>query len=700
MPLFEGFPIPGNNKNITPVIFVVETSDVLSGHWLSAVEEGLRKTMKAFIEDNRNRLRLIDSPIKVAVLEYFECEEWLRETFSDPEEVRISLIPGMGRSLLSKALTALDQGLSRDKLFAGVHSWRTPLICFICSRDPSCGFRGALRKLKENHWFRVAKKYAVTMSEGSAGDGFLANRCSGRKCKEALAELVGEDRVVLVDSPEEIIPLLPALCSEYFTAKIGATSTLFNATMDPSGWVEDFDSDELCETTVLIDEGWEDFDSDWVARSVASSFDDGSIPPPPSIALFDFGDACTTVPPSKAPGEDFDSDRVALSCAIDDGWDDDLYQPIKSNIREDFVKNQYSDFDPFGFAESGPLRPGHSTMPPPPPPVSHSSVPTGGGRIEYCTGCGSELMAGQRFCPYCGAKRVAFCSNCGAPLVSGASFCHCCGFAVGGVPTSSPCVSKVEFSAVVPQRIVKGEWNRIELCLYEEKFRRVVDRLIENAPQGAQELVGSPQEVAKDTKIRISLTSADLQGADVEETQVWIGSYLVFRFPIMVPRDYDRGQICFVAKVYFNDVIATTLRLFMDTTSLKEQKLLLERDDVLTAFLSYASQDRDSVLDISRGMQKARPDMDIFLDVDKLRSGENWETILREEIEKRDVLYLFWSKNAQASEWVDKEWRYALALKGLDAIEPIPLVQAADCPPPEELKSKHFNDRALFYKKL
>ena len=698
MPLLEEFPIQGNNQNITPVIFVVETSDVLSGHWLPAVEEGLRKTMKVFEEDNRNRLRPNDSLIKVAVLEYFEGVNWLRENFSDPAEVQISLIPGMGRSFLSKALTALDQGLSRDKLFAGVHSWRIPLICFICSRDPSCGFSAALRKLKENPWFRVAKKVAVTMSERSAVGGYFSNRRRVRKCKDALVELVGEDRVVLVDYPEEIISLLPYLCTEYFTAGINITSTPVNATMDPSGWVEDFDSDELCETTVLTEVGWEDFDSDWVASSVASSFNNGAIPPLMSFEHFDFGDACTAVPPSEAREEDFDSDSVALSCAINDGWDDDLYRPVKANVQDNFVKNQYSDFDPFGFGESGPHRPGDSIMPP--PPVSHAFVSAGGGKTEHCTGCGSQLMAGQRFCPYCGTKRAAYCSNCGTTLVSGAPFCHGCGSPVGSVRPPAPPVSKVEFSAVVPQRVVKGEWNRIELCLYEEKFRRVVDRLKENAPQGAQELVGSPQEVAKDTEIRISLSSPDLQGAEAEETQVWIGSYLVFRFPIMVPRDYDRGQICFVARVYFNDVIATTLRFFMDTTSLKEQKLLLERKDILTAFLSYASQDRDSVLDISRGMQKARPDMDIFLDVDKLRSGENWETILREEIEKRDVLYLFWSKNAQASEWVDKEWRYALALKGLDAIEPVPLEQAADCPPPEELKSKHFNDRALFYKKL
>ena len=96
------------------------------------------------------------------------------------------------------------------------------------------------------------------------------------------------------------------------------------------------------------------------------------------------------------------------------------------------------------------------------------------------------------------------------------------------------------------------------------------------------------------------------------------------------------------------------------------------------------------------GMQKARPDMDIFFDVTKLHSGEDWEQALYREIDRRDILFLCWSRNAQQSPWVDREWRYALAQKGLDAIEPIPLEQPDICPPPSELSRKHFNDSLLY----
>ena len=99
---------------------------------------------------------------------------------------------------------------------------------------------------------------------------------------------------------------------------------------------------------------------------------------------------------------------------------------------------------------------------------------------------------------------------------------------------------------------------------------------------------------------------------------------------------------------------------------------------------------------VIQGMKKARPEMDVFFDVNSLRSGEEWENILQHEIEKRDILFLCWSKNAKASEWVNKEWHYALENKGADSIEPIPLEAPTECPPPEELKHKHFNDAMLF----
>ena len=150
--------------------------------------------------------------------------------------------------------------------------------------------------------------------------------------------------------------------------------------------------------------------------------------------------------------------------------------------------------------------------------------------------------------------------------------------------------------------------------------------------------------------------------------------------------------------MYFDDIIATKLKFIVKCRTLFGQKITLEREDVLSAFVSYAAADREQVASRIQGMKKARPEMNVFFDVDSLRSGELWEQRLYREIEERDVLFLCWSKNAKASEWVEREWRYALKTKGIDGIEPIPLEPPQICPPPNELSAKHFNDTLLLYK--
>lgn len=179
-------------------------------------------------------------------------------------------------------------------------------------------------------------------------------------------------------------------------------------------------------------------------------------------------------------------------------------------------------------------------------------------------------------------------------------------------------------------------------------------------------------------------------------TGVWQNSYLTFSFPIFLPDNYSKKQVLFIAKIFINDIIATRLTFTARCSSVFEQKINVIREDILTAFISYASQDRKKVATIVQSMQKARPDMDLFFDVESLRSGENWKKALFHEIEKMDILYLCWSHRAKNSEWVDKEWRYAYSQKGIDGIEPMPIELPEECPPPQELRGKHWNDKLLY----
>ena len=257
-------------------------------------------------------------------------------------------------------------------------------------------------------------------------------------------------------------------------------------------------------------------------------------------------------------------------------------------------------------------------------------------------------------------------------------------------------ISKVYFSAVAPRTFKKNEYTMVHLAMYEKEFRNIVDEIKADYDTDVKETKSGALKVTEEDAVRVVLSSPDAEIEDNEEVQIWQGEYLIFDFAVKLPADFAGKQILFTAAVYINDTIATKLKFLAKISSWRQQKIRTDREDILSAFVSYASQDRNRVARIIQGMRKARPDMDIFFDVENLRSGESWQNALRSEIDRRDILFLCWSHFARQSKWVDTEWRYALSQKGEDCIEPIPLESPSVCPPPEELSRKHFNDKMLF----
>ena len=297
----------------------------------------------------------------------------------------------------------------------------------------------------------------------------------------------------------------------------------------------------------------------------------------------------------------------------------------------------------------------------------------------------SKLAGGYGMCRFCGAvfnQTTNFCPECGTKTT---------------IDMPKLQLDKVFFSAIAPKSLMKGDYSIIDIYMYEEEFRHIVDRVIKDGENNVEEKKTSGvMEAERDSKITVVLSSKDIEIEDNREEQIWHGKYLNFSYAVELPDDYVKKQILFVATVYINDVIATRLKFIVKCKSHLEQKIKIIREDVLSAFVSYASQDRNRVAMIIQGMRKARPDMDIFFDVDSLRSGDDWEKTLWREIDNRDVLYLCWSKYARDSKWVNAEWRYALENKGIECIEPVPTDSPNDCPPPKELEKMHFNDKILY----
>lgn len=257
-------------------------------------------------------------------------------------------------------------------------------------------------------------------------------------------------------------------------------------------------------------------------------------------------------------------------------------------------------------------------------------------------------------------------------------------------------VDRVEFSAVAPKTLLKGDYGILHLMMYEAAFRKEVDMILQETDVPMREAKAGMLQVQRDKTVSVILSSPDVEVLDGEDSRVWHGGYLNFSFAVQVPETYSKRQVLFRAQVYIDHVLATRLIFTAECTSPLQQKLDILREDVLSAFVSYASEDRIWVLTAVEGMKKARSDLNIFVDVENLRSGENWKKRLFAEIDRRDILYLFWSRAASHSSWVDREWRYAKETKGIEAVEPIPLEPPSICPPPKELEDKHFNESMLY----
>ena len=252
----------------------------------------------------------------------------------------------------------------------------------------------------------------------------------------------------------------------------------------------------------------------------------------------------------------------------------------------------------------------------------------------------------------------------------------------------------VQFTAIHEKKAENGQEVQIDIFVYEDEYRYIIDEYMESALDGLTEKPGGYQEITRGSKITVSLFSRKISFED-ELTLQWKGKYLDFSFMVLIPDDFADSRLSFTANVYTEGLLLSRLSFTVSVSKAKDQADV-ERHDIRSAFVSYASQDREQVAEIVFGMKKARPDLDIFFDVEFLSSGDFWDKVLKKEILDRDLLYLCWSRNARESEWVEREWRCAYESKGSEAIEPVPLEPPDLCPPPMELSHKHFNDILLY----
>jgi molecular chaperone DnaK (HSP70) len=265
---------------------------------------------------------------------------------------------------------------------------------------------------------------------------------------------------------------------------------------------------------------------------------------------------------------------------------------------------------------------------------------------------------------------------------------------------------KVHFAVAAPPAARPGMSFIVDVWAHLERQRIEVERRIRQAaaqtdPSPVIRPKG-PFAVARGTTLYVRLQLSDLVIERPEDVILWDGEIGNASFVVAVPQEASEGPRSGWVTVHWEGCfqiarVPLQIQVVPKLDSAAPIAHTLER--LHKAFASYASADRDEVLHRIQGMQKMVPDLEVFLDVARLRSGTDWEAELWRVIPAQDVFYLFWSRNARQSPWVEKEWRCALKTRGLEFIDPVPLESPDVVAPPEELKKMHFNDWILAYQR-
>lgn len=281
-----------------------------------------------------------------------------------------------------------------------------------------------------------------------------------------------------------------------------------------------------------------------------------------------------------------------------------------------------------------------------------------------------------------------------------------------------PVLSQVQFSAYFPRQAAAEVQHGLYVYahLYEvvSNIRRDVEKYRAELGGSIPEprLAKSSVELAEGTRITIVPESDTLQFEPESLTKRWKPSWTRFEFDFTPSADFIDETAFVRVSIQIEGIEIAHIKCAVDiekeapptistapvarafgANPLAAAKLASQRaESYRRIFISYSRQDNE----IARAYKMAQTALgnDVFLDVDNLRSGENWQAALARAIDSADIFQLFWSEKYAQSEYCRYEWDYALKFRCPDNlcegfIRPVYWSQPMP-PPPMELGHLNF----------
>jgi hypothetical protein len=249
----------------------------------------------------------------------------------------------------------------------------------------------------------------------------------------------------------------------------------------------------------------------------------------------------------------------------------------------------------------------------------------------------------------------------------------------------------LEFAISHPTQFSLGVPFIVDVLIYRQNNRRLaVLRAAELSPHGNRFRSSSSTEAARGTKLRVAMT-LPWPTEPATQTVYWNGGLSNVSFQVITPKYATSKTIHGSCEMSVDGLTIGQVhfQLQFGKHDQSHARQISRAPAIKSAFASYANQDRRRMRAQIQGVEQLG--VSVFTDVNGLRGNELSKKQIFQVIDSSDILYLFWSKHAKRSTWIDQEWRYGMEKKGAGFIDLVPLVDPSKAALPLELA-----DRKLF----
>ncbi|MDR0828934.1 MAG: toll/interleukin-1 receptor domain-containing protein [Prevotellaceae bacterium] len=262
----------------------------------------------------------------------------------------------------------------------------------------------------------------------------------------------------------------------------------------------------------------------------------------------------------------------------------------------------------------------------------------------------------------------------------------------------------VHFMMAAKKETKQGIYADVDVYAYSKEFEKLVADEVRAELGKANTRKSSPHTLACGAKLEIELLSPNITIEDNRKKFVWEDEYCKAMFQIYVPDNYHKEQIALKAFIFADDVLIEQISSAVDIKKLDSNRKILDgiTGRIKKLFVSYASEDRDKVMDCVKTIKSVSPQMEVIIDEDSITQEKLcWNHKLEGKITSSDVFYLYWSRYASISDLVREEYRYAIKKGGAEFIV-IHILESTETPPPlpDELSGCKHNTEHLMLREI